>query len=113
MAAAARSTATHCRPSFTKSSTRSGSATPGPYNGSATYGVDNTYANDTWQYTVMSYMSENNYGGASYRFTMTPMIADILAVENLYGAPTTRAGDTVYGFHSTAGSMYDFSTYST
>src|SRR5262245_62058935 len=84
----------------------------GPYNGSATYGVDNTYANDTWQYTVMSYMPESNFGGASYRFTMTPMIADILAIQNLYGAPTTRAGDTVYGFGSTAGSMYDFSTYS-
>src|SRR5215467_13691783 len=85
----------------------------GPYNGSATYGVDNTYADDTWQYTVMSYMAESNFGGASYRFTMTPMMADILAIQNLYGAPTTRAGDTVYGFGSTAGSMYDFSTYST
>ena len=84
----------------------------GPYNGSATYGVDNSYANDTWQYTVMSYMAESNYGGASYRFTMTPMMADILAIQNLYGAPTTRTGDTVYGFGSTAGSMYNFSTYS-
>ena len=33
----------------------------GAYNGSATYGVDNTYANDTWQYTVMSYMAESNF----------------------------------------------------
>src|SRR5262245_51175008 len=85
----------------------------GPYNGSATYGVDNTYGNDTWQYTLMSYMAESNFGGASYRFTMTPMMADILAIQNLYGAPTTRTGDTVYGFGSTAGSMYDFSTYAT
>jgi hypothetical protein len=84
----------------------------GPYNGSASYGVDNTYANDTWQYTVMSYMAESNYGGASYRFTMTPMMADILAIQNLYGAPTAHAGDTVYGFGSTAGSIYNFSTYS-
>src|SRR5262245_33401972 len=84
----------------------------GPYNGSATYGVDNTYANDTWQYTVMSYMPESNFGGASYRFTMTPMIADILAIQNLYGAAMTHTGDTVYGFGSTAGSMYNFSTYS-
>ena len=38
-------------------------------------------------------------------------MADILAIQNLYGAPTTRTGDTVYGFGSTAGSMYDFSTY--
>src|SRR5215813_3553346 len=61
----------------------------------------------------MSYMAESNYGGASYRFTMTPMIADILAIQNLYGAATTHTGDTVYGFGSTAGSMYNFSTYST
>jgi len=85
----------------------------GPYNGSATYGVDNTYANDTWQLTVMSYMDQLDYGGASYRFTMTPMMADILAIQNLYGAAATRSGDTVYGFGSTAGSMYNFATYST
>jgi hypothetical protein len=85
----------------------------GPYNGSATYGVDNIYANDTWQYTLMSYMAESNFGGTSYRFTMTPMMADILAIQNLYGAPITRTGDTVYGFGSTAGSMYNFATYST
>jgi len=84
----------------------------GPYNGSATYGVDNTYANDTWQYTIMSYMEESNFGGASDRFTMTPMMADILAIQNLYGASNVHAGDTVYGFGSTAGSMYDFSGYS-
>src|SRR5882672_9461005 len=83
----------------------------GPYNGSATYGVDNSYANDTWQLSLMSYMDESNYGGVSYRFTMTPMMADILAIQNLYGAPTTRTGDTVYGFGSTAGSMYEFSSY--
>jgi len=85
----------------------------GPYNGSATYGVDNTYANDTWQYTVMSYMAESNFGGASYRFTMTPMMADILAIQSLYGASNVHANDTVYGFGSTAGTIYNFSTYST
>src|SRR5882724_9016272 len=84
----------------------------GAYNGSATYGVDNIYANDTWQYTLMSYMAESNFGGASYRFTMTPMMADILAIQNLYGASSTHAGDTVYGFGSNAGTIYNFSTYS-
>jgi Ca2+-binding RTX toxin-like protein len=39
-------------------------------------------------------------------------MADILAVQNLYGVASTRAGDTVYGFGSTAGAIYDFSTYS-
>ena len=84
----------------------------GGYNGSATYGVDNSYANDTWQMSLMSYMSQNNYGGVTYRFTLTPMLADILAVQEMYGAASTRTGNTVYGFGSTAGSIYDFSTYS-
>jgi serralysin len=55
----------------------------GPYNGSATYGIDNTYANDSWQLSLMSYMDQSDYGSASFRFTMTPMMADILAVQNL------------------------------
>jgi serralysin len=31
----------------------------GPYDGSATYGVNNIYTNDTWQWSVMSYNSQN------------------------------------------------------
>ena len=38
----------------------------------------------------MSYMSQDDYGSASFRYTMTPMMADILAVQRLYGAATTR-----------------------
>jgi serralysin len=83
----------------------------GPYNASATYGTDNVYANDSWQYSVMSYMEQDDFGGASRRFTMTPMMADILAVANLYGSATTRTGNTVYGFGSTAGTIYEFSFY--
>lgn len=83
----------------------------GAYNGSASYGTDNVYANDTWQMTVMSYMAQSNYRGESYRFTMTPMMADILAVQEMYGAASTRTGDTVYGFGSTAGSIYDFAAF--
>jgi serralysin len=84
----------------------------GAYNGSATYGTDNIFANDTWQMSVMSYMAQNNWSGDSYRFVMTPMIADILAVQEMYGAANTRSGDTVYGFGSTAGFIYDFAQYS-
>lgn len=71
----------------------------GNYNGSATYGVDNHYSNDTWQYTIMSYMDQSNFGGASYRYVMTPQMADILAMQSYYGAATTRAGNTTYGFN--------------
>ena len=84
----------------------------GPYNGSAVYSTDATYADDTWQYSVMSYFSQNNYSGSTYRYVVTPQEADIYAVGEIYGAATTtRTGDTVYGFHSNAGSIYDFTAY--
>jgi serralysin len=85
----------------------------GPYNGSATYGTNNAYANDTWQNSIMSYFAQDNYGGASYDFVMTPQMADIYAVGQMYGVATaTRTGNTVYGFNSNAGSVYNFSGYS-
>jgi len=67
----------------------------GPYNGSASYSSGATYANDTWQYSIMSYFSQPNYNGGSYRYTITPQMADIYAVGSIYGAATTRTGDTV------------------
>lgn len=82
----------------------------GNYNGSATYGTDNHYVNDSWQATVMSYFSqnENSFIDASYAYILTPMIADILAIQDLYGTATTlRTGNTVYGENSTAGGYYD------
>lgn len=74
----------------------------GDYNGSATYGVDNVYSNDSWQESVMSYFSqtENTTISASFGFVTTAMMADIIAIQNLYGAPGaggTTAGDTVWG----------------
>jgi Ca2+-binding RTX toxin-like protein len=85
----------------------------GPYNGSASYSTNAVYANDTWQYSIMSYFAENNYSGSSYRYVVTPQLADIYAVASIYGAATsTRTGDTVYGFHSNAGAVFDFSSYS-
>ena len=84
----------------------------GPYNGSATYSTNATYANDTWQYSVMSYFSQGNYDGGSYRYVVTPQMADIYAVASIYGtAASTRTGDTVYGFNSNAGSIFNFSAY--
>ena len=83
----------------------------GGYNGSASYGTDNSYANDTWQMSVMSYMAQSNINGLSYRFVMTPMMADIMAVQQMYGAANTRSTDTVYGWGATAGSIYDFASF--
>ncbi len=85
----------------------------GPYNQSATYGIDNIYANDSWQMSIMSYFSQQQAGVGSYRFVMTPMMADILAAQRHYGAATTRTGDTVYGHGSNAGALYNFASYTT
>jgi len=83
----------------------------GPYNGSASYSRNAIFANDTWQYSIMSYFSEQNYNGGSYRYVVTPQVADIYAINSIYGAAVTRTGDTVYGFHGTAGSIFDFTMY--
>ena len=72
----------------------------GPYNGSATYGKDNSYANDSWQTSVMSYFSQsdNTAIDASYAYAVTPMVADILAIQELYGLPAgVNAGNSIWG----------------
>ncbi len=93
----------------------------GNYDGSGAYATDGTgdndYLNDSWQATLMSYFSpfENtsitadwDYFGAGATPLMTPMVADILAMWDLYGTPTTlRTGDTTYGVGSNAGGYYD------
>ena len=78
----------------------------GNYNGSATFGVSNLFANDSWQATVMSYFDQqrNFWVDADYVHVATPMIVDIIAVQTLYGVPTNiRSGDTVYGSNSNVG----------
>ena len=76
---------------------------PGPYQGAAAWGVDNAFLIDSYQATVMTYFDQvnNTWINASYAFPVTPMIADIIAMQNLYGAPADiNAGDTVYGYRS-------------
>lgn len=90
----------------------------GNYNGSATYGGDAQWSNDTRQYTVMSYFNASNTGAnhrdSSYdwKYGSTPLLYDIYAIQHVYGANySTRAGDTTYGFNSNAGrDQFDFST---
>ncbi|MGB0927728.1 MAG: M10 family metallopeptidase C-terminal domain-containing protein [Pikeienuella sp.] len=82
----------------------------GDYNGFARFGIDNHYANDSWQSTVMSYFSQNDNTtiNADEAFILTPMAADILAIETLYGLTgDIRTDDTIYGVGSTAGGYYD------
>ena len=82
---------------------------PGEYNagegdGPITYAADAEYYEDSQQYTVMSYFTENNTG-ANYGvyYPAAPQLDDIAAAQRTYGVnTTTRTGDTVYGFNSTA-----------
>ncbi|MCC0026270.1 MAG: M10 family metallopeptidase C-terminal domain-containing protein [Brucellaceae bacterium] len=78
----------------------------GNYNGSASYGTDNFYLNDSHVYTIMSYFSpyENSYVGGTFYDMLTPMLADAIAAEAFYGRSTdTRTGDTTYGFNANTG----------
>lgn len=80
----------------------------GNYNGSATYGVDNHYANDSWQASVMSYFSQadNTSINASHVYAVTPQTADVIAIQNLYGTDrSTRTGNTTYGDNANSGDL--------
>ena len=85
---------------------------PGDYNagsgGPITYANSAEYYEDSRMYTVMSYFSETNTGGAfGGRYAASPLLDDIAAAQRLYGANmTTRTGDTVYGFNSTADRLW-------
>lgn len=77
----------------------------GNYNGDATWGVDNHYANDSWQATIMSYFDQaaNPYVDASFAFVLTPMIADVIAIRDLYGTTAINAANSTYSFRSDSG----------
>ena len=78
----------------------------GNYNGSASFPTDALYDNDSWQMSVMSYFSqtENTFIDASHAYTATAMIADLVAIQSIYGTgAATRDGNTVYGANSNVG----------
>jgi serralysin len=101
---------------------------PGDYN----YGADNDgdgvpdpitylssafYAQDSMQFSIMSYFDPRETGATPIDVwtgllaePQTPLLHDIYVIQAKYGAdPTTRVGDTTYGFHANAGeSVYDF-----
>ncbi len=84
----------------------------GNYNETATYPYDALFRNDAWSTSIMSYFgqTESTYFdnlGFSQAYIVTPMVADIIAVSQLYGlSTTTRSGNTTYGFNNTAGALY-------
>lgn len=72
----------------------------GDYNGFATYGVDETFVNDSYQLSVMSYFNQtdNTMVNADFAWLLTPMMVDNIAIQNLYGrASGPTAGNTVWG----------------
>jgi serralysin len=92
---------------------------PGAYNGTAATNYDGMaeYAQDSMQYSIMSYWSGQNTRALTVNWSLllnnyaqTPMLHDIVTIQAKYGAdPTTRTGDTTYGFNSNAGrDVYDF-----
>ena len=88
----------------------------GPYNGTANFGIDNIFANDLWQYTVMSYNDQGeglNADNGTPRLVLGLQMVDIIAIQNLYGANPngTRADGTVYGFNTDIGGMFDFAAF--
>ncbi|MCB2135597.1 MAG: M10 family metallopeptidase, partial [Rhodobacteraceae bacterium] len=92
-----------------------GLAHPGDYN--AAPGVNITYAGyaqfieDSHQYTVMSYFDESNTTTSVPGYSDTLMMYDIYALHQLYGADMTfHAGNSVYGFNSNLGGVYDFTS---
>jgi serralysin len=84
---------------------------PGDYRNSPnTYYTSAEYAQDSHQYTVMSYFWPSATGAVWGSNAATGyMVHDIATLQRMYGANmATRAGDTVYGFNSNAGGIYDF-----
>ena len=74
----------------------------GNYNTVATYGIDETFINDSVQLSVMSYFtqSENTSTNASDAEPVSPMMVDVIAIQYLYGAPVSGSptwGNTTWG----------------
>ena len=81
-----------------------------------TYLGDAFYAQDSEQYSIMSYFGPQETGGQPVNGALllvgnaqTPLLHDILTLQAKYGAdPTTRTGDTNYFANSNAGNpVYD------
>jgi serralysin len=91
---------------------------PGNYDSTADLATQQVYYLDSAQYTLMSYFNgattgadwvATGYSGTALH-PQTPMLDDIAALQQIYGANTTTlAGNHVFGFNSSfaAGSVWD------
>lgn len=83
----------------------------GNYTVTAVYGTDETYSNDSWQLSVMSYFDQqqNTTVDDTRAETGTLMMADIIAIQSIYGAAdgsSLTAGSTIYGKNHTLGDSW-------
>ena len=70
------------------------------------FGNGTLFLIDSFQASMMSgfFASYNTYINDSAAHPVTPMIADIIAIQNLYGVPEdSNGGDTIYGYQSNVG----------
>jgi serralysin len=68
------------------------------------YGLNsNVSLNESWQMTMMSYLDQdmNPTVAAERAIPLTPMIADWIALEEIYGPSDAYSGNTVWGFGTT------------
>lgn len=85
----------------------------GNYNGSANFWQNAKFINDSWQASVMSYFSQSENphisASASDIYLASLMPADIMAIQQLYGAAgqgSLTAGNTVYGVGHSLGDSW-------
>ena len=83
---------------------------PGPYNFDKpeNYFVETISYHDSWHLSVMSYIdqSENLILQREKAIVITPMLADIVAIHNLYGVPeSVNGGNTTYLVDSNTDSL--------
>lgn len=74
----------------------------GNYNNTGNFSSQAIFRQDSWQMSVMSYFSQtqNPYNPGTFAYVMTAMMADIHAIQFLYGAAgagSATAGNTVWG----------------
>jgi serralysin len=67
-----------------------------------TYATSAQFAQDSQQYSVMSYFGSNATGPAIPNSASSPLIADVLALQNIYGTNLqTNNGNTSYKYNVT------------
>jgi serralysin len=85
----------------------------GNYNGGGTFASDAVFGNDSRQLSAMSYFDtgENPNTNATPAELLSPMMVDIIAIQDLYGAPGSNgatAGNTVWGANTNLTGLWSY-----